>query len=170
MEIAKARIARTKIGFEYAVGQGNLEIKKAVRKFQKSIELDLQNGMVFLRLGWALLLLGQEQDQLKSVQHAEGLLPSEVEVDSALGVAWMVVGNIDQSIGSFRQSAERDLNNPDKNGSLRTALLIGQGQRFDEAEKEFREQIVLSPDHTCSSQFRGYVDCKREYATGADRN
>lgn len=142
--LARVRIARTGLPLDYAGAKGNKEVEAAVKELRAAAAKDDAYGPGHAELGRALLMLGDANGALASLQKAVALLPNDPEVHSALGIARLATGKADEAVASLQKASELDPGSAARHGNYGTVLLMR--GRVPDAVKEYRLAVRIQPD------------------------
>ena len=128
----------------HASDPNNESIRRAVAQLRIAVRLDGNYGPAYKELGRALLVMGESEQALDSLQRAKERMPNDAEVHSALGVALLATGNGQDALVSFRRSVQLDPNNVARQTNLATALIM-QGHPSD-AASVLEQALLRSPN------------------------
>lgn len=115
----------------------------------KGVSETFEFGRNYLSYGSIFYQRGYFEQSAKSFEEALRDDPTSAEAAYGLGSAYLSQQKIAEARESFERAAKLHASYPDTlaNAWNNLGLLAGQGNRTDEAIKDFREAVRLSPDH-----------------------
>ncbi|NEO88002.1 MAG: tetratricopeptide repeat protein [Spirulina sp. SIO3F2] len=91
--------------------RGQDDLEGAIAAFRQAVELDAQNPEGRDLLGWTLHLDGQGEAASQALQANLELHPDRISTLNALGIVYLVQGNLDQAVATHTQAIEQDAEN-----------------------------------------------------------
>jgi Flp pilus assembly protein TadD len=122
--IARVKIAKQNVAYDFAAAKGNAEITSAVKDLRAAAKMDPAFGPAQVELGRALLLLGDAAGAIDALKKGATLLPTDPEAHSALGVAWLATGHGDEAASEMGKAAQLDPGSAARHGNYGTTLLM----------------------------------------------
>jgi protein O-GlcNAc transferase len=118
---------------------------RAEGALREAIDLKPDYWWAHYCLGLVLALAGRQQEGTQHLERAAAGLPGDVHVVSALGRAYLRIGDYDRAAAQFRAALEID---PDLLSALRNlGTLHLKAGRHDEAIGCFKRALAVAPDH-----------------------
>lgn len=138
------------------------EWEKAIKEYDKAIELDPEMDTGFHARGTARLHLREWDKALKDLDEAVRLNPRHAIAFNNRGVAWYQKGDLDKAMADYDKAAEL---RPTYAGSFRNRGIIwADCGEWDKAIKDYTEAIRLNPNYEDAFIDRAAVwKEKREY-------
>lgn len=140
------RLINTKRDFSFWFARGksylkNLEFKKALKCFDKVIEINPENSEAWYCKGDALIFIGRSEEAISCFGKSLKIHPNVPEVLYKKGVAMGNVGRFEEAIVCFNKVLELD---PKKvESKLSKADALASIKKYDEALR-ILEQVLLS--------------------------
>lgn len=122
--VARVKIAKTNVAFEFAAGKKNPVIMQAAAELARIVASDSDNGPALAELGRAQLLLGDADKVVTSLKRAAELLPEQPEVQSSFAIALLATGRAEEAVSAFRAAAVLDKGSAVRHSHYGTALLM----------------------------------------------
>lgn len=139
--LARLRIAKTNVPFEFAAGKKNPVVVEAAAELTRIVAADKDNGPALAELGRAQLLLGDAAKVVPSLKRASELLPDHPEVQSSFAIALLATGRTEEALAAFRAASTLDKGSAVRHSHYATALLM-RGQ-VKEAINEYEIAVGL---------------------------
>jgi Flp pilus assembly protein TadD len=95
-------------GIQY---RGQAQFPQAIEAFQKAVELDQKNLAGRISLGWTLHLAHRRPEAIDMLQSAIPYNPFNIETFNALGIAYLVNGDLAQAVAAHTWATMLDPNN-----------------------------------------------------------
>jgi Flp pilus assembly protein TadD len=119
---------------------------EAITEFNKALEKDNKQPVIFARLGDSYLKLGKNEEALANYQKAVELDPNDANLYTNMGVALSKVGKVAESREAFKKAASMNPANAAQNYCNLGITLINSGNS-EEAVAAFKEAIAADPNY-----------------------
>ncbi|HTL89842.1 MAG TPA: tetratricopeptide repeat protein [Leptolyngbya sp.] len=96
------------LGLQY---RSQEQFPQAIAAFQKAVELDEKNLSGRIGLGWTLHLAGRQKEAIDVLQSAILYNPYNIETFNALGIAYMMNGDLTNAVAAHTWATMLDRNN-----------------------------------------------------------
>lgn len=127
-----------------AYGSGGKEAAEAIAKFEQAMTLLQSPDLARIERARALLALGKGEEALSALTGLANRYSGDAEVNAALGIAYLSVGQTARSLAPLRRAVRLDPNEPERYVVLGTVqMLLGD---LAQAERNFRAAVTLDPD------------------------
>jgi Flp pilus assembly protein TadD len=121
--------------------QGNYE--RAIQSLEKAVNLDPTNLSGQIILGWTLHLNHQETQATIILNKALEQEPNSLEVLNALGIVYLVSGNLEQAVTTHQKAVSLD--NQNEIAQYNLSLAFQRLQKFDLALQYAQQATTLEP-------------------------
>jgi Flp pilus assembly protein TadD len=133
----------------------NQRTHSAVEFYQRALDQDSTKFTYYARLGGTYFLLGQHDRALEVFQRAAQRFPKMAEAHHFVGVAARAQADYGLAEAEFRKSLVLRPDNVDTLAQL--GFIVGERDRFEEAEKILRRAIAINDKHFYANYDLGRV-------------
>lgn len=154
--------ARTLLGMSY-YGAGMYA--KAVQELDRALAADPSNTQLHHVIAQSCLWSGQHERALKEFEWLLREQPDSAATHMLMGEALDSLGRDPDAIAEFQAAAAASPNDPEVHFGL--GYLFWKERRFDEAEREFRRELVKDSSHAKANAYLADVLLQRDEAEAA---
>jgi Flp pilus assembly protein TadD len=161
--VARVKVTKASPSLAYAAAEKHPDVLAAAKDLKRATELEPSFGPGFVEHGRALLLLGDKVQAEAALRKGVRLVAEEAEAHSALGVALLANGKVDEAATELTQAKDLDPGSAARRGNLGTVLFMR--GKVPEAIKEYEIQVQLAPnDARAHSDLGTALLAQREFA------
>jgi len=121
------------------------DYKRAIKAFQKAIELKSDYRLAYKDLGLAYTKIGQYQESIAALKKAIALNSEDAQTHNIIGLAYSRMGWLDVAIESYQESLKIDPNYAQAHNNL--GIVYEKKGLPDKAKQEYQKAAELNPDY-----------------------
>ena len=134
--------AHYSLGVHY---KGLGDLKRAVKHYERSLQIDPENPRARNNLGTVYSMLGRPHDAIHQYSEAIRISPKDSRAHNNLGVVYLKLGDLDQAASQFRAALELDGNFALAEFNL--GLIAYRKKEFSAAMSHAERAVKLNPNY-----------------------
>lgn len=142
--LLRVALAETGVPTDYAAAPKNPKVRALAKELDALVKQHPRYAPAHVERGRVLLIMGQAEPALRSLELGASLSPEDAEAHSALAVALLALGKSAEALDRFRRASELDPNNAARLTNLGTAYMMR--GRVGDAVKAYQRAVELDPN------------------------